>query len=111
MESPQARVALGLGIVQDFSLAPMLALVPAIAGQRGGGLGIMESLLISVVVLVATFLLGTWLVPPLLRVVARSGSRELFMLAVVAIASGWPWPRAVGLSLGLGAWRGSSPTD
>ena len=75
MESPQARVALGLGIVQDFSLAPMLALIPVIAGQRGGGLGIAESLLISAVVLIAAFLLGTRLVPTLLRVVARSGSR------------------------------------
>ena len=44
---PHARVALGLGIVQDFSLAPMLALLPVIAGQRGGGFGIAESLLIS----------------------------------------------------------------
>jgi CPA2 family monovalent cation:H+ antiporter-2 len=105
MESPHARVALGLGIVQDFSLAPMLALVPVIAGQRGGGFGIAESLLISVVVLVAAFLLGTRLVPPLLRVVARAGSRELFMLAVVAIALGVALAtHAVGLSLGLGAF-------
>src|ERR671911_168111 len=80
MESPHARVALGLGIVQDFSLAPMLAPVPVIAGQRGGGFGIAESLLISAVVLIVAFLLGTRLVPPLLRIVARSGSRELFML-------------------------------
>ncbi|MDF2760169.1 MAG: sodium/hydrogen exchanger [Thermomicrobiales bacterium] len=105
MESPHARVALGLGIVQDFSLAPMLALIPVIAGQRGGGLGIAESLLISAVVLIAAFLLGTRLVPPLLRVVARSGSRELFMLAVVAIALGVALAtHAAGLSLGLGAF-------
>ena len=105
MESPHARVALGLGIVQDFSLAPMLALIPVIAGQRGGGFGIAESLLISAVVLIAAFLLGTRLVPPLLRVVARSGSRELFMLAVVAIALGVALAtHAVGLSLGLGAF-------
>jgi CPA2 family monovalent cation:H+ antiporter-2 len=105
MESPHARVALGLGIVQDFSLAPMLALVPVIAGQRGGGLGIAESLLISVVVLVSAFLLGTRLVPPLLRVVAQTGSRELFMLTVVAIALGVALAtHAVGLSLGLGAF-------
>src|SRR5215210_1655829 len=105
MESPQARVALGLGIVQDFSLAPMLALIPVIAGQRGGGLGIAESLLISAVVLIAAFLLGTRLVPPLLRVVARTGSRELFMLDVVAIALGVALAtHAVGLSLGLGAF-------
>ena len=75
----QARAVLGLGIVQDFSLAPMLALIPVIAGQRGGGFGIAESLLISAVVLIAAFLLGTRLVPPLLRLVARSGSRKLFL--------------------------------
>jgi CPA2 family monovalent cation:H+ antiporter-2 len=105
MESPQARVALGLGIVQDFSLAPMLALVPVIAGERGGGFGIAQSLLLSVAVLVAAFLLGTGLVPPLLRVVARTGSRELFMLAIVAIALGVALAtHAAGLSLGLGAF-------
>ena len=105
MESPHARVALGLGIVQDFSLAPMLALVPVIAGDRGGGFGIAQSLLISVAVLAAAFLLGTGLVPPLLRAVARTGSRELFMLAIVAIALGVALAtHAAGLSLGLGAF-------
>src|SRR5215207_6371492 len=109
MESPHARVAIGLGIVQDFSLAPMLALIPVIAGQRGGGFGIAESLLISALVLIVAFLLGTRLVPPLLRVVARAGSRELFMLTVVAIALGVALAtHAVGLSLGLGpSWQGS----
>ncbi|MDQ3227779.1 MAG: cation:proton antiporter [Chloroflexota bacterium] len=105
MESPQARVALGLGIVQDFSLAPMLALVPVIAGERGGAFGIAQSLLISAGVLIAAFVLGTRFVPPLLRIVARSGSRELFMLVIVAIALGVALAtHAAGLSLGLGAF-------
>ena len=105
MESPHARVALGLGIVQDFSLAPMLALIPVIAGERGGGFGIAQSLLISAAVLIAAFVLGTRFVPPLLRVVAQSGSRELFMLAIVAIALGVALAtHAAGLSLGLGAF-------
>ena len=56
-------------------------------------------------VLIAAFLLGTQLVPPLLRIVARSGSRELFMLAIVAIALGVALAtHAAGLSLGLGAF-------
>ena len=105
MESPHARVALGLGIVQDFSLAPMLALVPVIAGERGGTFGIAQSLLISAGVLIAAFVLGTRFVPPLLRVVARAGSRELFMLTIVAIALGVALAtHAAGLSLGLGAF-------
>jgi CPA2 family monovalent cation:H+ antiporter-2 len=105
IESPQARNALGLGIVQDLSLAPMLALVPVLAGERGGLSGIAQSLLISAAALAAAFLLGTRFVPPLLRVFALSGSRELFMLAVVAIALGVALAtHAAGLSLGLGAF-------
>lgn len=105
VESPQGRVALGLGVVQDLSLAPMLALVPVIAGERGGFTGIVQSLLISVAVLAVAFLLGTRFVPPLLRIFALAGSRELFMLAVVAIALGVALAtHAAGLSLGLGAF-------
>jgi CPA2 family monovalent cation:H+ antiporter-2 len=105
MESPQARVALGLGIIQDLSLAPMLALVPVIAGERGGALGIAQSLVLSLAVLAAAFLLGTRLAPPMLRIVAQTGSRELFMLTVVAIALGVALAtHAAGLSLGLGAF-------
>jgi CPA2 family monovalent cation:H+ antiporter-2 len=106
MESPHARVALGLGIVQDLSLAPMLALVPVIANEHGGlGWGLAQSLLISLVVLAAAMILGTRLVPPVLRAIALAGSRELFMLAVVAIALGVALAtHAAGLSLGLGAF-------
>jgi CPA2 family monovalent cation:H+ antiporter-2 len=105
MESPHARNALGLGIVQDFSLAPMLALVPVIAGERGGLIGISQSLLISAVVLIVAFLLGTKLVPPVLRVFAHTGSRELFLLVVVAVALGVALAtHFAGLSLGLGAF-------
>ena len=105
MESPHARNALGLGIVQDFSLAPMLALVPVIAGERGGLIGISQSLLISALVLIFAFLLGTRLVPPVLRLFAHTGSRELFLLVVVAIALGVALATHIaGLSLGLGAF-------
>jgi CPA2 family monovalent cation:H+ antiporter-2 len=105
MESPHARTALGLGIVQDLSLAPMLALIPVIAGERAGFGGIVQSLLLSAAVLIAAMLLGTRLVPPILRVFALAGSRELFMLAVVAIALGVALAtHAAGLSLGLGAF-------
>ncbi|MFT4041427.1 MAG: cation:proton antiporter, partial [Thermomicrobiales bacterium] len=105
MESPHARNALGLGIVQDLSLAPMLALVPVIAGERSGIGGISQSLLISAAVLVAAYVLGTRLVPPILRHIAYSGSRELFLLVVVSVALGVALATHFsGLSLGLGAF-------
>ena len=83
----------------------MLVLLPVIAGQRGGGFSIAESLLISAVVLIAAFLLAPRPAPPLLRVVACSGSRELFMFAIVAIALGVALGYACGRSaLGLAAF-------
>ena len=100
-----APEGVGLGIVQDLSLAPMLALVPVIAGERSGVAGIAQSLLVSAGVLLAALILGTKLVPPILRIFAMAGSRELFMLAVVAIALGVALATHVaGLSLGLGAF-------
>jgi monovalent cation:H+ antiporter-2, CPA2 family len=105
-ESPQARVALGLSIVQDLSLAPMLALVPVLANLGGGlGMGLAQSLFLSGAALVLAYVLGTRLVPPLLRSVAAVGSRELFLLTVVAVALGVALTTsAAGLSLGLGAF-------
>jgi CPA2 family monovalent cation:H+ antiporter-2 len=84
----------------------MLALVPVIANEHGGlGWGLAQSLLISQVVLAAAMILGTRRVPPVLRAIALAGSRELFMLAVVAIALGVALAtHAAGLSLGLGAF-------
>ncbi len=105
-DSPQARVALGLGVVQDLSLVPMLALLPVLAGEGGNlALSLLRSLGIAAAALAAVILLGTRLVPPLLFAVARTGSRELFLLTVVLIALGTAVAsHEAGLSLALGAF-------
>lgn len=105
LESPQGRVALGLGIVQDLSLVPMLALLPVLTG--GGDLGptLLRSLGTAAVALAAVVLLGARLVPRVLYLVARTGSRELFVLTVVLIALGTALAsQAAGLSFALGAF-------
>lgn len=105
-ESRQARVALGLGIVQDLSLVPMLALLPLLTGERDDlAIALLRSLGIAAVALVAVILLGTRLVPKLLYIVARAGSRELFLLCVVMIALGTALAsHEAGLSFALGAF-------
>lgn len=104
--SPQARIALGLGVVQDLSLVPMLALAPVLADlDNGFTMNLARPLLTATLALVLTYALGTRLVPPLFRLVAATGSRELFLLTVVAIALGVALATSVaGLSLGLGAF-------
>ncbi len=105
-DSPQARAALGLGVVQDLSLVPMLALVPLLAGDGENlALALVRSLGTAAVALVAVVVLGTRLVPRLLYWVARTESRELFLLTVVLIALGTAVAsHEAGLSLALGAF-------
>lgn len=104
--SAQARAALSLGVIQDLSLVPMLALLPLLAG--GGenlALSLARSLGIAVAALGAVILLGTRIVPRILYLVAGTGSRELFLLVVVTIALGTAVAsHAAGLSLALGAF-------
>ena len=105
-ESAQAKVALGLGVVQDLSLVPMLALLPLLTGEEGNlGLALFRSLGIAAAALAAVIVLGTRLVPHVLFAVARTGSRELFLLTVVLIAFGTALAsHEAGLSFALGAF-------
>lgn len=105
-ESPQGRVAIGLGIVQDLSLVPMLALLPALAGDDADlGLALVRSVGVAAVAHAAVAFLGLRLVPHVLYRVARTGSRELFLLTVVLIALGTALAsHEAGLSFALGAF-------
>jgi CPA2 family monovalent cation:H+ antiporter-2 len=105
-DTPQARTALGLSIVQDLSLVPMIALIPVLAGETENlAVSLVRSLLTAAVALGVVILLGTRLVPPVLYAVARTRSRELFLLAIVLIALGTALAsQAAGLSLALGAF-------
>ncbi len=105
-ESPHGRVALGLGIVQDLSLVPMLALLPLLAGsEQVLGLALARSLLIAAAALALVIVLGTRLVPRLFYAIAATGSRELFLLTIVLVALGTAIAvERAGLSFALGAF-------
>ena len=95
LDSMNGRVAVGWLIVQDLAMVFVLVLIPPLAGQFDGtgssdasrlwiDLGIT---LAKVSVFIALMLVaGRRFVPRLLWRVARTGSRELFTLSVVAAA-------------------------
>lgn len=106
VESPHATIALGLGIVQDLSLVLMLAFLPVIAGE-GDDLAktLLRSIVTAAVALFVVLVLGVRLIPRLLFIVARTGSRELFLLTIVLIALGTALAaHEAGLSFALGAF-------
>jgi len=114
------RIAVGWLIVEDLAMVLALVLLPALAGALGGqapgdgNSGSGGSLLVTlgVTLLKVTafaalvLLLGPRLLPPLLKQVARTGSRELFTLAVLSIALGIAFGSAMlfGVSMALGAF-------
>ena len=104
--APHGRVALGVSIVQDLALVPMLIVLPVFAGDGGNLLGrLAVSLSVAATVLAGVVVLGTRLAPRVLERVAATASRELFLLAVLAIALGTALTtEAAGLSLALGAF-------
>ena len=105
-DSPQAHVALGLGVVQDLALVPMIALLPVLSGNDSNlPIELFKSIAIATIALVLVIVLGTRFVPRILFSVARLESRELFLLIVILIALGTALAsQKAGLSLALGAF-------
>jgi len=119
VNSPDGRIAVGWLIVEDLVMVLALVLLPAFAGHLGGSdpahdrtadSGVWLSLGITlgkVALFVALMLVvGTRLFPWLLKHVERAKSRELFTLAVAALALGVAFGSAklFGVSFALGAF-------
>src|SRR5687768_9041539 len=109
VESIVGQVALGTGIVQDIATIAMIIILPSLSA--GFGIELLTGAGIAVlqggIFLAAAYLIGTRLLPPLLEMVARYGSRELFLLTVIGIAFGMAvLGHVVGISFALGAFIG-----
>ena len=105
-ETPQAQVMLGMLVVQDLALGLMLAVLPAL-DQPPEAIGQAIALAVLKIALfglgaVAT---GKLVIPKLLRLLARTESRELFLLGVVGLCLGIALlTYKLGLSIEMGAF-------
>jgi CPA2 family monovalent cation:H+ antiporter-2 len=120
LDSDKGRIAVGWLIVEDLAMVLALVLLPALAPSLGGdGAGAAHHAgdgniwltlgltLAKVGVFAAVMLVGgRRFVPWLLDQAARTGSRELFTLAVLALALGIAFGSAelFGVSFALGAF-------
>ncbi len=117
LHTPVGRIAVGWLIVEDLVMVLALVLIPALAEafssagvQTTSTVALLKTLgftLAKVVMFVALALVvGVRVVPWLLTRVARTGSRELFTLGVLAVALGIAFGSAAlfGVSFALGAF-------
>jgi len=100
-----SRVMIGLLIVQDLAVVPMLIILPQLGNPDDILPRIVRSFGIATVMLIAVFFLGTRLLPLVLKFALAWGARELFLVATVTIAMGVGYAaHAAGLSFALGAF-------
>ena len=122
VETERGRIAVGWLIVEDIAMVIALVLVPAFAAALGGTVGETGDALpepppdlatllfytaVKFIAFVAFMLIvGRRVIPFVLHYVAHTGSRELFRLAVLAIALGVAVGAALlfGVSVALGAF-------
>ncbi|MEX1115967.1 MAG: cation:proton antiporter [Akkermansiaceae bacterium] len=105
--NPGARASLGIALFQDILVIVFFLLMPAIYGQGEGGVAgqIGVALLKGGLFLAGAWLLGRYGLTPLLHAVAKTRSRELFTLTVIALCAGVAFAGgALNLSLALGAF-------
>jgi CPA2 family monovalent cation:H+ antiporter-2 len=114
LDSPQGRIAVGWLIVEDLFTVLVLLLLPTLAPLLLGTGGTLADAAVGLVVALAKLglfaalmlVVGVRLVPRVLAYVERTGSRELFTLAVLAIAIGIAVTAyaVFGVSFALGAF-------
>jgi CPA2 family monovalent cation:H+ antiporter-2 len=116
IETDRGRIAVGWLIVEDLAMVLALVLLPALSGMLGGeapppgpgGVAGAFAITIGKVAAFVAFMLivGRRVIPWILHRIAHTGSRELFRLAVLAIALGVAFGSAAlfGVSFALGAF-------
>jgi CPA2 family monovalent cation:H+ antiporter-2 len=116
VDTKRGQIAVGWLIVEDLVMVLALVLLPALAGvmnnaDGGGGASALLAPLLGTLLKVTGFValmlvVGRRLIPWALHWVVHTGSRELFRLAVLAIALGVAFGAAVAfdVSFALGAF-------
>ena len=106
VDSPHGRTTLGILIFQDIIIVPMILVTPLLAGVTGdSGESVLILIAKGIGIIGLVFVSAKWIVPQVLYQIARTRSRELFLLSVIVICLAVAWiTSSAGLSLALGAF-------
>jgi CPA2 family monovalent cation:H+ antiporter-2 len=100
-----SRVMIGMLIVQDLAVAPMLIVLPKLNDLENALPELALAGAEAAIFLVAMIFVGTRLIPWMLERIARWRARELFLISVVALGVGVGYGTYLfGLSFAFGAF-------
>jgi len=89
-----SRVMIGMLIVQDLAIVPMLIILPQLNDPKAGLPILGFAAVKTILFLSGIVLIGTRIIPYIMKTIANWNSRELFLLATTAM----------GLGIGYGTW-------
>ncbi len=105
MGTLSSRVMVGILIVQDLAVVPLMILLPEVSDPTAGLPMLGVALLKGIGFLALMLFVGSRILPWLLTRIARWNSRELFVLSITAIGLGVGYATyQIGLSFALGAF-------
>ena len=100
-----SRVMIGMLIVQDLAIVPMLIILPQLSDPRLGLSALVVAAVKAAIFLALMIFLGTRIIPRVMKYVARWNSRELFLVTTTAIGLGIGFGTYLfGLSFAFGAF-------
>jgi monovalent cation:H+ antiporter-2, CPA2 family len=106
VQTTHGQVMLAILIVQDLGLGLMLAVLPALTQPVSAiGMALLSAVLRVLLFLGTAILVGKWVIPLLLRTIAKQGSQELFLLGILVLCLGIAlFTSAIGLGIEMGAF-------
>lgn len=107
LNTMHGRSAFAILLFQDLAIIPVLALLPLLGGGDAAVVngGVTERVISGAVAIVVLVVVGHYLLRPVFRLVAASGSHEIFSATSLMLVIGATLLMdSVGLSMGLGAF-------
>ncbi len=106
LHTTAGRVMVAITLVEDLAVVVLIVLIPAMGDSGANQVTRLTRVLgLAVVILAPALILAAKIIPSLLQRVARTQSRELFFIVVLALCLGAAaLTQAAGLSLALGAF-------
>jgi K+:H+ antiporter len=107
LHSEAGRIMVPIALFEDLAAVILIVLIHGLGTVGGGPIlrTVAQELGRAGVILVPSLFVAAKVVPPLLRRVARTQSRELFFIVILAVCMGTAaLTQAIGLSLALGAF-------
>ncbi|MFO7967478.1 MAG: cation:proton antiporter [Archaeoglobaceae archaeon] len=106
VETPHGHVSLGILIFQDVAIVLMILFTPMLTGEMNNlGYTMLQLLAKGMAIILLVIIGARWVVPFILYQIAKTRSRELFLLTIIVIGLSIAWiTSSVGLSLALGAF-------